>query len=300
VALRDQHSPAMTPQRPPRAAEPARQRVPTHTTQVAATSPAAASRELQQHDLDPSAARAVVDAAGVRRGHVILEVGAGRGALTALLLAKDAVVHVIEKDPARCQLLNDRFRSEIAEQKLILHAGDASSVGPQFSGIWRALANPPFNLTANLIRGWLLEPRGDQPEAIDLVLQYEAARKLCGRDGMHTHSSILTRLTGKPWISLPLRRSDVVPPSRVDLCLWSWRKLNSSPPPPELRAIDRLLAIGFAGPHTVAEALRGVATGIQLRRQAAEHGWKAEMHPRELKPVAWRSLATLLAMCKKI
>jgi 16S rRNA (adenine1518-N6/adenine1519-N6)-dimethyltransferase len=290
----------MTPPHPPRAAESRRQRVPVRTAQVAAVTTAGAPRELQQHDLDPSAARAVVDSAGVRRGHVILEVGAGRGALTALLLAKDAVVHVIEKDPARCQLLSERFRSEMADGQLVLHAGDATSVGPQFTGIWRALANPPFNLTANLIRSWLLEPPGAQPEAIDLVLQYEAARKLCGRDGMHTHSSVITRLTGKPWISLPLRRSDVVPPSRVDLCLWSWRKLNSSPPPEELRAIDRLLAVGFAGPHTVAEALRGVATGIQLRRQAAEHGWRVDMHPRELKPVAWRSLATLLVMCKKI
>jgi len=236
----------------------------------------------------------------VRRGHVVLEIGPGKGALTGLLLDKEAIVHVVEKDPERCQLLGTRFNANLRKHTLIVHQGDAATLAPEMTGMWRAIANPPFNLTATLLRRWLLDPAGDQPEAIDLVLQYEAARKLCGRDGAHTHSSVLCRLIGKPWISLPLRRDDVQPPARVDLCLWSLRKIPSAPPPKELRAIDRLLDLAFAGPHTVTEALRGVATGTQLRRQGDEHGWNASQHPRELKPSAWRSLATLLVMCKKI
>ncbi len=231
---------------------------------------------------------------------MVLEIGAGRGALTAELLQAGALVHAIERDQDRCAVLAKRFSREIASRMLVLHAGDALRVGPRLTGRWRVIANPPFNLTADLVRRWLLDPLGDQPEALDLVLQYEAARKLCGHDGHHTRSSVITRLAGKPWISQKLSREQVSPPSRVDLCVWSLRQVPSIPKPDELQRIDRLVGIAFAGPHSVAEALRGVATGVQIRRQASEHGWKPDEHPRTLKPVAWRSLATLLAMCGKI
>jgi hypothetical protein len=50
----------------------------------------------------------------------------------------------------------------------------------------------------------------------------------------------------------------------------------------------------------MSEALRGLATGVQIRRQAAELGWKADEHPRTLSPDAWRSLARLLAGCGRL
>jgi 16S rRNA (adenine1518-N6/adenine1519-N6)-dimethyltransferase len=257
------------------------------------------SHQLQQHDLTPDAARAVVANARLRRGDRVLEVGPGRGALTEALLATGASVTAIELDRARIAGLRERFAPQLADRRLTLLEGDALRAPVRLSAPWRVVANPPFNLTAPLLRRWLLETEVP-PEAFDLVLQYEAARKLCGNDGAHTRSSALLRLVGKEWVSLRLRRDQVDPPSRVDLCVWSLRRVASAPPTGELRRIDRLLEIAFAGPHTVADALRGVATGTQIRRQAQEQGWDPGAHPRTLPPRAWRSLTTLLTMCGKL
>ncbi|MBA2481633.1 MAG: hypothetical protein H0V44_13290 [Planctomycetes bacterium] len=231
---------------------------------------------------------------------VVLEVGAGRGALTAALLKAKAVVHAIERDPERCRHLEQRFAQEITRGSLIIHSGDALAIAPALTGPWRVVANPPFNLTSSLVRRWLLNPPGDPPTAIDVVLQYEAGKKLCGSDGAHTRSSPLMRLIGKPWISMRLSREQVDPPSRVSLCVWSLRRVPTSPPVEEARRIDRLLEHAFAGPHTVTEALRGIATNVQLRRQGQEHGWDPNAHARTLRPSAWRHLATLLAQCGKL
>jgi hypothetical protein len=99
---------------------------------------------------------------------------------------------------------------------------------------------------------------------------------------------------------LALERDATTPPSRVDLAHWSFRRADDAPTPRELAAVDRLLHLAFAGPHTVADALRGVATGIQIRRQAQENGWQPTDHPRHLPPAAWLAFAKLLMLCHKV
>jgi len=252
--------------------------------------------DLQQHDLRPAAAVAVVAAAQLTGGEAILEVGPGLGGLTAAILESGATVTAVERDPERVAHLRARFATAITAGRLHLVAGDAATLRPELPPGWRVLANPPFNLTAALLRSWLLDDwPGGPPRAIDLVLQREAARKLCGAPGAETRSSVMVRLAGNARIAAHLGRGDVSPPSRVDLVVWSLRRVADAPEPDELAGIDRLLAHAFAGPHTVRDALRGVATALQIKRQGRERGWNPDSHPRLLAPDDWRSLAAILA-----
>ena len=252
--------------------------------------------QLQQHDLLPRAAQAVVAAAQVQPGDTVLEIGPGLGALTAAILESGASVTAVERDPARVAHLHTRFATAIEAGRLTVLDGDALRLRPALPPGWRVLANPPFNLTAALLRTWLLETwPGGPPRAIDLVLQREAARKLCAAPGAETRSSVLVRLAGNARLAAHLNRTDVEPPSRVDLAVWSLRRIGSAPDPAELTAIDGVLDRAFAGPHTVRDALRGVATVVQIKRQARERGWNPESHPRLLAPDDWRSLTAVLA-----
>ncbi len=265
-----------------------------------AAPPAAAQRDLQQHDLTAAAAEAVIAPCAVAPGDVVLEIGPGQGALTSRLLARGAQVHAIEIDPARCAALERDFADEIASGRLALVRGDALAVAPRLPEPWRVVANPPFEITAELMRGWILDPPGAPPARIDLVLQLQTARKLCGEPRAETRSSALMRLAGAPHIVRRMARTDVTPPSHVDLCHFACPRTSYACDPAELRRIDRLLAIAFAGPHSVAQALRGRATATQLRRQAAEQGWHPDDHPRVLAPRAWRALADILARCGQL
>jgi 16S rRNA A1518/A1519 N6-dimethyltransferase RsmA/KsgA/DIM1 with predicted DNA glycosylase/AP lyase activity len=163
------------------------------------------------------------------------------------------------------------------------------------------VANPPFTITSSLIRTFLLGEWPDGPPSrLDLLLQREAVHKLGGAQRNESRSSVLVRLLGDPRMTLELRRSDVNPPSRVDLALWSWKRRGEPPDHATLTALDRLLEKAFAGTHTMREALRGLATPVQLKRQAAERGWNVDEHPRTLKARDWLSLTKLLMMCGKL
>lgn len=255
--------------------------------------------QAHQHDLAEGPALRLVADARIAPGSLVLEVGPGLGALTAGLLAGGARVVAIERDPGRVATLRQRFTAAVASGQLQLHTGDALRLAPTLEHPWRVLANPPFSLTAPLVRRWLVDSR-PAPVALDLLLQREAALKLTGSDGAHTRSSIMSHLCGTPRVVRHLPRDVVTPASRVDLAVWSHRRAEEAPSMDELAAIDRLLDHAFAGPHTMSEALRGLATGVQIRRQAAEQGWRADGHPRALSPDAWRALARLLVSCGRL
>lgn len=228
-------------------------------------------------------------------GDRVLEIGGGLGELTAALLSTGARVQTVERDPARVLHLTTRFATQVADGRLTVLPGDALRLRPTFGGTWRVVANPPFNITSSLVRTFLLDEWPDgPPRFLDLLLQREAVHKLGGAVRNETRSSVLVRLLGDPRLSMELRRNDVIPPSRVDLALWSWKRRAETPERDELLALDRMLEKAFAGTHTMREALRGIATPTQLKRQASERGWNIDEHPRTLRALDWLSLSRIV------
>ena len=76
---------------------------------------------MGQHFLtNPKVAAGVAHAAGIYKGDTVLEIGPGKGILTAEILKLGARVIAIEKDSAMVVILKERFAKEIAEKKLTL------------------------------------------------------------------------------------------------------------------------------------------------------------------------------------
>lgn len=250
----------------------------------------AADAGPQQHDLRPEVAARFVAGARLRPGERVLDAGAGLGAITAELLAVGAQVTAAEFAPDRLAALRRRFGD-----RCDLAAADLRSWDPGFHGPWRVVANPPFHLTAQLVRGWVLGAR--PPHSLDLILQHETAEKLSAPG---TRSGALLACAGEATFVARLPRDATVPASRVDLAVWRFRRDSTAAQPSDLAAVDRLLERAFAGPRTVAEALRGLASKVQLQRQGRDFAWDPRRHPREVPPRAWLPLARLLALCGKL
>jgi 23S rRNA (adenine-N6)-dimethyltransferase len=124
-------------------------------------------RRWNWHQLSERWADRIVAEAGIRPGELVLDVGAGTGALTEPLVAAGARVIAVELHPQRLDALRARF----ADDDVTVVRADAASLRlPRRP--FRVVANPPFNVTTALLRR-LLAP-GSRLVAADLVLPRHA------------------------------------------------------------------------------------------------------------------------------
>jgi 23S rRNA (adenine-N6)-dimethyltransferase len=122
------------------------------------------------HPLRASWARRLVADAGVQPGELVLDVGAGTGAITAPLLAAGARVVAVELHPQRLHVLRERF----AGNQVRVVRADASALRlPRRP--FRVVANPPFGITTALLRR-LLAP-GSRLTAADLIVPRPVAHR---------------------------------------------------------------------------------------------------------------------------
>ena len=132
--------------------------------------PASGENPWGWHRLAPSAAQRLVAEAGVRPGELVLDIGAGTGAVTAALVAAGARVIAVELHPERAATLRARF----AHDDVTVVRTDATDLRlPRRP--FRVVANPPFAVTSAVLARLLA--RGSRLDRADLVLQQAAARR---------------------------------------------------------------------------------------------------------------------------
>lgn len=124
------------------------------------------------HRLAPRAAERLVADAGIRPGALVLDLGAGHGAVTAALL--DAGTHVIavELHPQRARVLRDRFGDRVT----VVIADVADLRLP--TRPYHVVANPPFGASTAILRR-LLQP-GSRLVSAALVLPVPVVRRWSG------------------------------------------------------------------------------------------------------------------------
>lgn len=108
-------------------------------------------------------------AAGIEPGDLVLDVGAGRGALTRPLVAQGARVVAIEAHPKRWRDL----RAEFASSARVVRA-DATDLRLPHQA-FKVVANPPFSAVTALVRR-LLSPNSRLASA-HLVVPRHAVRR---------------------------------------------------------------------------------------------------------------------------
>jgi 23S rRNA (adenine-N6)-dimethyltransferase len=185
-------------------------------------------------------------AAGVVRGDLVLDVGAGDGALTAELVAAGARVVAVELHPARAAALRHRFR----EAPVVVVQADAGDLRlPRRP--FRVVANPPFGVTTALLRR-LFAP-GSRLVSADLVLPAHVAARWAGGRGPGTgrwHRQFDLR------VLRPLPRGAFVPPAPMAVAVLRVERRGAggrdphaphAPPAPRTRARSAIDARFFLG-----------------------------------------------------
>lgn len=165
----------------------------------------------QNFIIDPGIVERLV--ADVVAGDLVVDLGAGSGALTVACAAAGAAVIAVERDDHWCAHLRTRVRNAGLSENVRVVQGDLRTVDlPR--GQWRVVANPPFGLTTALLHRLFDDPR-HAPDRADLVLQWEVARKVAA-----TPPRTLLGASWAPWWDLRLvqriPRTAFRPAPRVD------------------------------------------------------------------------------------
>lgn len=143
--------------------------------------------------------------AQVDRHDIVLDVGAGRGALTAPLLATGARVIAIEVHPGRAAHLRRRFGRDLTVVQA--DARDLRLPKRPFC----VVANPPYGVTSALLQR--LVHRGSRMERGHLLLQADAARRWAGPSAPAAHR---WRQHLDARVGRPVPRTAFHPPPHVD------------------------------------------------------------------------------------
>jgi 23S rRNA (adenine-N6)-dimethyltransferase len=202
-------------------------------------------------------ARRLVASADLKPGDLVYDLGAGTGAVTAALLTAGVRVVAVECDSNLARKLRARFAGQP------VHVIEADLRDVRFAAPFKVVANPPFNVTAELLRR-LLAPDG--PESAAIVLQREAAWKYAGL--RPTAGS----LEARPWFELdiaqPFSRHDFVPVPAVDIALLRMaKKAIPDVGPDDARAWRSFVRYAFARPRPDAwRSMRGLVSNLQWRR----------------------------------
>jgi 23S rRNA (adenine-N6)-dimethyltransferase len=227
-----------------------------------------------QHFLRSSALAAeLVRAAGIRRGDLVYDLGAGTGVLTRALARAGADVIAVELDPALAADLRSRFEDVVEEDMLRVRFPRRP---------FRVVANLPFCDGTAILRR-LLDPH-EQLESADVILEWDVAKKRTA-----VWPSTQLGVEWGAWFELTLERRlprcCFAPPPAVDAAvLRAVRRKEPLVRPDRSRDYHRFVTLGFR------DGLRALLSPRQLKRAAAELGFAPDARPRDLDARQWAAL----------
>jgi 16S rRNA (adenine1518-N6/adenine1519-N6)-dimethyltransferase len=198
-------------------------------------------KRLGQHFLkDPNTARLV--AAGVTEEDVVLEIGAGRGFLTAFLAQRAHLVHALELDPDVLPAL----RRTVGENVRI-HEGDALrfDYGLLEPAPNKLVANLPYNVASPLVL-MLLEESGSL-EHLRFMVQLEVARRMAAGRGTKDYAAyaVLVQLLAEVSIAHRVSPNVFDPPPRVYSAVVDMERRRPALGPAEYRGVKQLVLAVF-------------------------------------------------------
>jgi len=171
-----------------------------------------ANRCLGQYFLiDDRVTSRMVEYAGVERGDVVLEIGAGVGSLTAMLDQRAKKVYAMEKDKELCELLRERYGNKKSITEVI--EGDFMKIElPEFD---KVVASIPFSISSAITYKLLLHNEGFGLAV--LLYQKEFAQKMTAkpRSKLYGRLSVISQALAEIEILEIVHRDAFYPPPPV-------------------------------------------------------------------------------------
>lgn len=182
-----------------------------------------ANKRLGQHFLvDKTALAAIVEAAEIKKGDRVLEIGPGLGVLTAALMEAGAEVTAVERDRRFVAYLSGRgvlqYAPTFDHTKLQIIQGDAAKLDWENhfkKKSWKFVSNLPYSITSLALRKALYAKH--PPQNIVVLVQREVAERAIARDQKHSLLSLMVAFAShEARIVKRIAPGSFFPPPRVE------------------------------------------------------------------------------------
>ena len=253
-----------------------------------------AKKRYGQHFLhDPGTIDRIVRAIGPRPGERLVEIGPGRGAISAALLDGAGALDVIEIDADVVPALERRC---MGHGELRVHRADAlefdlrslRGAGPKL----RLAGNLPYNVSTPLL--FRLIEQMDAISDMHFMLQKEVVARMAARPGTPEYGRLTVMLAPHVQVRplFDIGAGAFSPPPRVQSTFFSLQPLAD--PPFELgnrAAYARVVAAAFSQRRkTLRNSLRGLLDASEIGSAGIDPGARPEtLAPAEFAALAARS-----------
>lgn len=244
---------------------------------------------------DPDVADRIATALDPARDDRVVEIGPGRGALTACLMARLDHLDAVEVDR---DLIAGLRRLEPEGGRLTLHEADATrfdftTLAGKRGGTLRVVGNFPYNISSPLL--FHLLDAGPAVTEIVCMLQREVVDRLAAEPGTRTYGRLSVMVRSECSVTPLFRVSPgaFYPVPKVESAVVRLaRHTPDYPRPADPERFASVVARAFATRRkTLRNALKGLAAPGDLEAAGIDPGARAE----QLSPADFRRLAEQLA-----
>jgi 16S rRNA (adenine1518-N6/adenine1519-N6)-dimethyltransferase len=226
----------------------------------------------QNFMIEANALDRLAEAADLSPDDAVLEIGAGLGALTAVLAAQARRVVAVEIDGRFIPHLRSTFADtpgvEIVQAD-ILEAEAAALMGPD-AGDYRVVANVPYYITSAILRHLLENPT--PPRVLVITVQREVAERITAGPGDMSLLAVSVQFYGEPQVITRLSRGNFYPQPNVESAILRVDARPGGPPLPleEAERFFRLVRAGFSQPRK--QVKNSLSAGLGVESKVAV-GW---------------------------
>ncbi|XP_030457441.2 ribosomal RNA small subunit methyltransferase, chloroplastic isoform X2 [Syzygium oleosum] len=223
-------------------------------------------RSLGQHYmLNNDINEQLANAAGVKEGDVVLEIGPGTGSLTNVLIGAGATVLAIEKDPHMASIVTERF-AETNQLKVLREDFVRCHIHSHISSFLASIESD-------------MKPRYAKEEtAVRLV-----ASAL--RTSEYRPINIFVNFYSVPEYKFNVPRTNFFPQPNVDAAVVTFRlkKAADYPPVSSIRSFFSMVNSAFNGKRKMLrKSLQHLCTAVEIEKALEEVGLPATSRPGEL------------------
>lgn len=222
-----------------------------------------ADKSLGQHWLfDKKSLEAMADAAHIKEGDFVLEIGPGLGTLTQVLLKRGAHVTAVEFDKRLARDLLDKFKDEdftLVEQDILKFDFFELPAG------YKIVANIPYYLTSKLMR--VICESKNRPTHAALLMQKEVAERISALAGNLSILAVSVQLYAVATLGEEVPAELFSPPPKIDSRILKLHFFEN-PLASDIDKVMRFVKAGFSSPR---KKLRSsIAAGLGISVEEAE------------------------------